>query len=284
MLKYVKKAFMVNWNLLALAAGAAVAVISGQPDVVLPLLIAGEVLYLAGLSTRDKFQAAIDAQDHKSQKRQLADRTATQADEILRSLPMDARQRFERVRGMCTQLQNISRGVKGGAGSVVDDMHMSSINRLLWIYLKLLFSKSSLERFFATVDGEEIARGVKHAQQSLDTMGAADGESPGRAKRRASLEDTLKTAEARRDNLQRARENYEYIQLELTRLYTKIANISEMSVNRQDPDFITSEVDSVSASVQQTEKAMGELEFLTGLSAQDDCTPELMSPVQQLES
>ena len=52
--------------------------------------------------------------------------------------------------------------------------------------------------------------------------------------------------------------------------------LAERSINRQDPKFISSEVDSVSASVEQTEKAMSELEFLTGLESHDESPPELL--------
>ena len=43
------------------------------------------------------------------------------------------------------------------------------------------------------------------------------------------------------------------------------ATLSELAVNRQDPDFISREVDSVAASIQSTEAAMEELQLVDGL-------------------
>src|ERR671930_314871 len=40
-----------------------------------------------------------------------------------------------------------------------------------------------------------------------------------------------------------------------------------MAVNRQDPDFLSSQVDSAAESMRQTEKAVTELQHLTGTTA-----------------
>ena len=39
--KYIKKAFLFHWNLLAFAGGMGFALISGHPDVFAPLVLAG---------------------------------------------------------------------------------------------------------------------------------------------------------------------------------------------------------------------------------------------------
>jgi hypothetical protein len=51
-----------------------------------------------------------------------------------------------------------------------------------------------------------------------------------------------------------------------------------MAVNRQDPDFLSSQVDSAAESMQQTEKAVTELQHLTGLA------DELQEPPSLLDS
>lgn len=279
--KYVKKAFLLHWNLLAIAAGAAVGFVSGHPEVVLPLVAAGEVVYLASLSTHRRFQSAVDAEDHKAARLQSNAKSAAKAAALLRSLSEVDQERFERLRGLCTQLRVISHGVKaetdGDSVGLVDDLHMESINRLLWIYLKLLFSKNALEQFFETIDEDEIRRAIDKATRRLAQMGEPNQEEdPTVAKRRKSLQDTLATSQARMDNYQRTQDNHEFIELELDRLYSKIAGLGELGINRSGPSTFSSEVDAVSASVEQTEKAMGELEFLTGLTAQDESAPELL--------
>ena len=263
-----------------MAAGTAVGFLSGHPDVVLPLVAAGEVVYLAGLSTHPRFQKAIDAEEHKASRGQEAQKTAEQSRIMLEALKPEDRQRFEKLRGLCFHLRKISTGVKGSpeeTTGLMDSMQSSGINRLLWLYLKLLYSKGALENFFETIDEKEIQRHGDKYKKRFEEMGpVTEDESPTRSKRRKSLMDTVATSEKRLDNYSRAMEKHEFIELELDRLYTKIASLGEMGINRQDATTITSEVDTVSASVQQTEKAMSELEFLSGLETTDDTPPQLL--------
>jgi hypothetical protein len=91
-----------------------------------------------------------------------------------------------------------------------------------------------------------------------------------------SLQDSLASAELRLDNLGRAKKNAEFVRLELDRIEGKIQALAEISVNRQDPDFLSSQVDSAAESMRQTEKAVSELQHLTGLGDQLEEPPAIM--------
>jgi hypothetical protein len=52
--------------------------------------------------------------------------------------------------------------------------------------------------------------------------------------------------------------------------------LAEMTVNRQDPDFLSSQVDSVAESMRQTESALSELQHLAGLGEQLDEPPPIL--------
>ena len=64
--------------------------------------------------------------------------------------------------------------------------------------------------------------------------------------------------------------------IELDRIEGKIQALAEMAVNRQDPDFLSSQVDSAADSMRQTEKAVSELQHLTGLADQLDEPPAIL--------
>jgi hypothetical protein len=49
-----------------------------------------------------------------------------------------------------------------------------------------------------------------------------------------------------------------------------------MAVNRQDPDLISSQVDSAAESMRQTEKAVSELQHLTGLADELQDPPAIL--------
>jgi hypothetical protein len=76
-------------------------------------------------------------------------------------------------------------------------------------------------------------------------------------------------------NLQRARDNYDLVKLEIDRLENKIRSLSELAVNRQEPDYISGQVDQVAASMIETEKTMNDLRFVTGLDTIDEA-PSLL--------
>jgi hypothetical protein len=66
------------------------------------------------------------------------------------------------------------------------------------------------------------------------------------------------------------------VKLEIDRLENKIRSLSEMAVNRQEPEFISGQVDQVANSMLDTEKTINELTFATGLETIDEEVPELM--------
>ena len=112
----------------------------------------------------------------------------------------------------------------------------------------------------------------------------ADDKDDRRARVRAALQDNLDTSRSRLANLTKARENYDLMGLEIDRLENKIRSLSEMAINRQEPEFISSEVDHVASSMVDTERTMNELQFATGLNTLDNEPPALLrQPVPNVQ-
>ena len=61
---YLLEAFLFRWNLLLFLGGTAAAALTPFPDLLLPLVGAAELTYLAGLVSIPRFRAAIDARAH----------------------------------------------------------------------------------------------------------------------------------------------------------------------------------------------------------------------------
>ena len=276
MLKYIKKAFLFHWNLLAVATGIAGGIISGRPDVVMPALAALEAIYLAALASHPRFQGAVDAAEQKDVRgiRHASDRKLGQ---MLATLNKADRRRYEQLKNLCRELRHIATRVKRNTGdiAVISDVQINSINRLLWIYLKLLYSKNALESFFEAINVKDIQARIERSGQRLKAMGPESNDNESESLRRKSLMDTLSTSRQRLKNYQISMENYDFIGLELERLHAKIASLAEMGISRQDPNLINSEINVVSSSIEKTEKAMNELDFITGVSFQDEEPPAL---------
>ena len=278
MLKYIKKAFLYHWNLLGVATGAAVAFVSGYPDVILPVLAALELIYLAGLSSNPRFQDAVIAAERKNEKA-MRSSSSTKLNRILTALDNEDRSRYERLKDLCRELRHIADRIKGTIKTeleVISDVQVNSINRLLWMYLKLLYSKNALEAYFKAINVKEIQARIKGAKERLEAMGPEDNDSEAEAKRRESLMDLLKTSQKRLGNYRISTDNYDFIGLELERLYSKITSLAEMGINQQDPNLITNEISVVSSSIEKAERTMDELDFITGFSLQDEEPPDLL--------
>jgi hypothetical protein len=276
---YLREAFFFRWNLLFFLGGVAGAALAPMSMVLLPLVAAGELTYLTGLLSIPRFRAAVDAKVHSARGKETASaapQTTQALVTMLASLPADARRRFERLHGRCVEMRVIAVGVRGAAadqGGTAAEIWTPGLDRLLWLFLRLLLSNAALDRFLATMNQEEIAARLEQLRKDL---GAA--QSAGDERIVKSLQDAVATADLRLDNFDRARKNAQFVAIELDRIEGKIQTLAEMAVNRQDPDFLSSQVDSAADSMRQTEKAVSELQHLTGLAE------ELHEPPPILES
>jgi len=273
---YLKEAFLFRWNLLFFLGGAAAAAISPVPDVAIPLVAAVELLYLAGLTTIPRFRAAIDAKEHAARTAQRNTPQAPQQSlaDLLRALDPTARQRFDRLRDRCIDMQRLATNVRGqAAGSGRgEEIRTPALDRLLWAFLRLLFSEQALKRFLAATNQPEI----KKQLESLKTR-QAQARERGDERIVKSLSDSIVTAELRLTNHEKAISNAEFVAVELDRIEGKIQALTEMSVGHGDADSISSQVDSVAESMTHTEAAIRELDTITGLSGGFDEAPAILS-------
>jgi len=274
-----KAAFTHRWNLLIFFGALAFALISGRPDVWGPLVLAGELLYVGGLASHPRFQAYVAAQAAKTARRQGSATADVLLSRIVAALPPKSLQRFEALRTRCLELRQLAAQIKdpGRAGAPVplEELQLAGLDRLLWIYLRLLFTEYSLDRFQQKTDRAQIERDIANLEARLRQTERISDEAQ-RQKVRRAIEDNLQTCRDRLANLQKALDNYELVKLEIDRLQNKICALSELAVNRQEPDFISTQVDQVASSMVQTERTMNELQFATGLEAADDAVPELV--------
>ena len=279
MFKYVRVAFKSRWNLLAMVAGIGVALISGRPDIVGPLVLAGEVAYLGLLGSHPKFRSYVNAQEAKVNRHAVSKSNRRAVKRILRALPREAKERFDRLKSQCRDLRKIAEDLRRhdqvDVSRSLDSLQLASLDRLLWIFLRLLFTHHSLTQFLNRTDSEAIEREIQRFQQRLDALDEGDT-SPHTTKIRRTLEDNIETCRTRLTNYNKAQANHEFVELEIDRLENKTKSLAELAVNRQEHDFISTQVDQVATSMVETEKTMSDLDFATGLGKFDDAVPDLL--------
>jgi hypothetical protein len=280
---YLKEAFLFRWNLLFFLGGLAGAAIAPLSDVTFPLILAGELAYLAALTSLPRFRAAVDAKVHSAQgtTAAAAATTAPSLVVMLAGLPAEARKRFERLHARCVEMRTLAVGVRGASGreaGSAEEIRTPGLDRLLWLFLRLLMSKNALDRFLQTMSSEEVSTRLEQLRKDFAAAQQANDDRIAR-----SLQDSIAMAELRLDNYERAKKNAQFVSIELDRMEGKIQALAEMAVNRQDPDLLSSQVDSAAESMRQTEKAVSELQHLTGLADElQDPPPILDADLRQV--
>jgi hypothetical protein len=275
--KYIKKAFLYQWNLLAFIGGIGFAVLSGHPDVAIPLVLAGETAYLGFLGTHPRFQKFVDSQDHKTARAQ-ADAEAVERLET--GLPPAQLRRFQTLRDRCLALRQIAEQLREPAGAdslgPLDELQLSDLDRLLWIYLRMLHTQHMLERFFEKTSADQINAEVRRLEDRIRKL-EKEPDSANRARIRQSLQANLETCRSRLSNLDKARENHELLQAEIENLETKIQSITELAINRSDSEAITGQVEQITEGLIRTEQTINDLGFATGVEKFDLTVPRILA-------
>jgi DNA repair exonuclease SbcCD ATPase subunit len=280
--KYIKTAFLNRWNLLWFGGAAVFALLTPVPDAVLAIASAAEMLYLGLLGTHPKFQAYVDAQAAKEIRAASSESTQQTLERITRSLPKELLDRFTALKSRCLELQQIAAELKqtshGDSSMPLESFQIAGLDRLLWIHLRLLFTQYALYRFLNQTSEEQIQSDIKRLEARLGAIPESAANLQDQRVRKA-VEDNLQTSRDRLANLQRARDNYDLVKLEIDRLENKIRSLSELAVNRQEPDYISGQVDQVAASMMETEKTMNDLRFVTGLETVDEAPSLLQTEI-----
>ena len=130
-----------------------------------------------------RFRAAIDAKVHAAGTRK-ADAVPRRSrsrrwSTMLGGLPADARRRFERLHARCVEMRAIAAGVRGAAGddqAAAEEIRTPGLDRLLWLFLRLLLSKTALDRFLATMNNQEITARLEQLRKDLAAAQTAGDE------------------------------------------------------------------------------------------------------------
>ncbi|HET8550686.1 MAG TPA: hypothetical protein VFL57_21910 [Bryobacteraceae bacterium] len=268
--EYLKRAFLYRWNMLIFAGGAAASVLSPWPDALLALVLAGELVYLTQLVSSTRFRKAIDAAVYNEGRQNAAVSGQRSLQELVSGLSSESKRRFEQLRARCLEMRAIAHGVRGRTGEQGEDLSTSALDRLLWVFLRLLVSQEALQRFLLRTDVNEIRARLEESRARLEAQKGGDE----RVAR--SLADSVAAQEMRLGNYDKAQANADFVRIELDRIEAKIQALTEAAVNRQDPNFLSGQIDSVSESMHSTEKAISELQQITGLMDEMQEPPPIM--------
>jgi len=269
---YLRTAFANRWNLLFVGGGVAAALLSGFPGVLLPLVAAGEVYYLASMLSNPRFRSAVEAQEAKARRAAEAVGARESYDRIRKRLPPPLLARFERLRDHCQKLVELAGSIRGPESSGPDQGSLESLDRLLWGYLRMIWGAATLSEFLDHTDDGAIRARIADLEKRLARLPAGTADA---AQLRASLEDNLKTSRERLENIEDAKRKLDVVAAEIERLESKIAALAEGSVAKRDVSDIARRVDEVAEGMRRTDETMRQLQLPPELEELDEPPPVL---------
>jgi len=266
---YLKAAFFYHWNLLFVVGGGALAALSGKPDALLPIVGGLEIAYLTGLLAMPRFRTAIDARvaakEREANASARVDPSAQQSlQRMIESLPQASVVRFVALRQRCFEMRDIASRIRGQAAGTADSsesIRTPALDRLLFLFLKLLMSQAGLDRFLRSASEKELSARLEETKARL-----AAAQTGGDERTINSLRDSVADGELRLDNYRKSMKDSEFVSIELDRIETKIQALIEMGVSRQDAEALSHQVTAAADSMHQTEDAVNQLQHLTGLA------------------
>ncbi len=228
---------------------------------------AAELTYLFGVSSNPRFQKLVDAERQADARTGWEDRVHGEVER----LSEESGARYRRLLAECRRILGISETLDAAEIGGVRGLRSSSLNQLLWIFLRLLRSRELISDNLAGVKRPEIEREIQGLKTRLEGI---DREKDGALAR--SLQGTLEIVERRLANLDRASASLQVIDAELGRIEQHVELIREESAVTGKAEALSSRLDSVTTAMSETTRWMADnAEFFGDLGEEPTAAGDL---------
>lgn len=227
---------------------------------------AAELAYLLGLSSSGRFQKLVDAELALDAQSGWEERVRA---EVERLAP-DSRHRYAQLLGECRRILGLSESAEGASLAGVRGLRSSSLNQLLWIFLRLLRSRELIRDNLQNVDRKALAAEAEATQKRLDALDREHNAALAR-----SLEGTHEIQLRRLANLDRAAASQGVIDAELARIEQHVELIREESAVWGKPEALSERLDAVTGAMSETTRWMADNAELFSSLGGEEATPAL---------
>jgi len=263
-INYVKAAFKVQYNWIALGGVAAFAAVTGTA---IPLILAGglELMYLAVVSQHPRFQRLVRswkfAEEQQQNEQKLAD--------MLRSLPPDMQGRYIRLGEVCGSIRANFGQLSSTSQIFVQQMN-ARLEGLLHGYARLLSAAFQQRQYVKITDPDQIKREIAGLQQHLQS-------DPPRVqeinKRRIEI------LSKRLEKYEKITENRQVVDAQCSAVEDVLQLVRDQSVTMRDPQQVSDQLANLVHDVEQTEQTVQQVESIfSGL------TPEMEGIMQDVNT
>ena len=251
-INYTKEALFNTWNLVFLIAVAAAATALGVIEFLptwlpqLILLVGGgaELTYLGVMPRTERFQRYVRVEKRAERHQAPSQR------EIFSQLRNQSQRRYAKLRKLKDQIQTNYQKLSYASQGILSS-HVDKIDGLLDSYLDLLHQRERYRDFMDSATENQILESIESLKKDM-------ADDPDRVQ--AVKQRRLKVLERRLARFRKAHENLEIIGAQLSTIEDVVRYIHEQSWTLQNPEEVTTQLDTLLQEVEETQSSIREIE------------------------
>ena len=254
-INFVKEAFHLQYNWIALAGAGVFALLSGS---LLPAILAGglELMYLAIVPQNWRFQRLVRSWKFSEEQQKHQQKL----NQMLRSLPSDMQSRYWKLAEVCSSIHNNFNQLSTTSQIFLQQMD-GRLSGLLNGYARLLLAAAQQQQYLRSTDQNEIKREVATLQKSLST-------DPPRVQEINKKRIEILTK--RLEKYDKLCENRKVVDAQCSAVEDVLHLIRDQSVTMRDPQQISDQLDNLVKDVEETEQTVQQVEAIFS-----DLTPDM---------
>jgi len=246
-ISYVREAFHLQYNWIALAGAGAFALISGS---FLPIILAGgvELMYLAMVPQNVRFQRLVRswklAEEQKKHQQKL--------NEMLRSLTPEMQSRYIHSAQVCASIRTNFAQFSSTSQIFLQQID-SRLQGLLTGYARLLLAAAQQKQYMKITDENDIKREIAGLQKAL----SADSQ-----KVQDINKKRIEILTKRLEKYDKICENQKVVDAQCAAVEDVLLLVRDQSVTMRDPQQVSERLDSLVHDVEQTEQTVQQVEAI----------------------
>lgn len=263
-INFVKEAFHIQYNWIALGALGALALLSWSA---LPLILGGglELMYLAIIPQNWRFQRLVRswkfAEEQQAHEKKLG--------EMLRNLPPDMQTRYVNLAQVCASIRNNFSQLSTTSQIFVQQMDQR-LQGLLNGYARLLNAAWQQRQYLKTADADVIKKEITTLQQRMN-------QDP--PKVQDINKKRIEILSKRVEKFQKIVENRQVVDAQCSAVEDVLQLVRDQSVTMRDPQQVSDQLANLVHDVEQTEQTVQQVEAIFS-----DLTPDMEGIMQDVSS
>jgi hypothetical protein len=270
-INFVKEAFHLQYNWIAMVSAGAFALVSGS---FLPVILAGglELMYLAVVPQNWRFQRLVRSWKFSEQQQKVQ----RQLGDLLRVLPADLQSRYIHAAQVCGSIRTNFAQFSSTSQIFLQQID-ARLQGLLNGYARLLSSAAQQQQYLKTAEQD----GIKHEIASLQKSLSSD-----LPKVQEINKKRIEILTKRLEKFDKISENRKVVDAQCSAVEDVLMLVRDQSVTMRDPQQVSERLDSLVKDVEQTEQTVQQVEAifsgmspdLDGLMAMDDTSSTSSNP------